>query len=182
MPWHWVTVPDGMTYIETTPPKEGDAYTALMNFKKILKDESSSLADKQLALKFTIHLIGDLHQPLHTGNGNDRGGNDVKVKWFGKNTNLHRIWDSEIIEGQGLSYSEKAAWLSKKISPEQAQAWMEPNPLVWIAESQEIRMVIYPEKTSLAYDYNYKFKHVIDERLMRSGVRIAAYLNALFDE
>lgn len=182
MPWHWVTVPDGQTYSNTTPPKEGDAYIALMNFKKILKDKTSSLADKQLALKFTIHLVGDLHQPLHVGNGTDRGGNSVKVKWFRKSSNLHKVWDSEIIEGQGLSYSEKAEWLNEKISPVQAKAWMETNPLVWIAESQELRKSIYPEKASLSYDYAYKFKPIIDERLMQSGVRMAAYLNEVFGE
>jgi hypothetical protein len=77
-PWHYVTVPVNKTYQEVEAPEEGDALTALNQFTASLKDPKASLADKQLALRFIVHIIGDLHQPLHVGNGTDKGGNDFK--------------------------------------------------------------------------------------------------------
>jgi hypothetical protein len=84
-PWHYVTVPRGRTYREVGPPPEGDAASALQRFAATLRDPNASREQKQLALRFTVHIIGDLHQPLHAGNATDRGGNDVKVTSSGNN-------------------------------------------------------------------------------------------------
>ena len=77
---HYVTVPPGKNYAEVGAPAKGDAVSALAQFKSTLQDPDSSLPQKQLALRFTIHIIADLHQPLHVGNGEDRGG--TRVPWF----------------------------------------------------------------------------------------------------
>ena len=69
------------------------------------------MEEKKIALKFMVHLIQDLHQPLHVGNGKDRGVHSVKVKWFGEKTNLHSVWDTKLFELQKLSYSEYANYL-----------------------------------------------------------------------
>lgn len=90
-PWHYVTVPNGIEYEAPDTPPEGDAMTALARFTETLRDPKASQDDKRLALRFIVHIIGDLHQPLHAGNGTDRGGNDFKVTWFGKSTNLHSV-------------------------------------------------------------------------------------------
>ena len=115
-PFHYVTVPEGKTYAEVGPPEKGDSVTALNDFRKILLDDDASLTDKQLALRFIIHIIGDLHQPLHAGNGTDRGGNDVKVRFFGEDSNLHRVWDTNLVDHQKLSFTEWSDWLMAKIS------------------------------------------------------------------
>jgi hypothetical protein len=81
-----------------------------------------------------VHIIGDLHQPLHAGNGIERGGNDVKLKFFRKDSNLHRVWDSGLINKQQWSYTEWTRILSRKISGQQAKEWMVVDPKVWIAE------------------------------------------------
>ena len=73
-PFHYVTIPEGKTYAEVGAPDEGDSVTALAQFRKVLLDPKASREQKQLALRFTVHIIGDLHQPLHAGNGTDRGG------------------------------------------------------------------------------------------------------------
>lgn len=83
-PRHYVSVPEGKTYVEVGAPDEGDAVTALEQFTNTLKDPSATTDEKRLALQFIVHIIGDLHQPLHAGNGTDRGGNDVKVRFSGK--------------------------------------------------------------------------------------------------
>ncbi len=161
-------------------PPEGDAMTALTKFTTTLRDPSASLDDKRLALRFIVHIIGDLHQPLHAGGGDDRGGNDFKVTWFGKSTNLHSVWDSGLIEQRSLSYSEYADWLSRSIEPGQVIAWSDPNPAVWVRESIALRKAIYPADPDLSWDYVYKHRVAVDDRLKRAGIRIAAYLNWVF--
>jgi hypothetical protein len=179
-PWHFVTVPAGKTHAEVGAPPEGDAASALARFAQVLRDPNASREDKRLALRFTIHIIGDLHQPLHAGRPGDRGGNDVKVTWFGAPSNLHSVWDSGMIESRGLSHSELAGWLAGSITPEQVLAWSNPDPEVWIAESVALRERIYPTDTKLSYAYAYRWGGEVDGRLSRGGVRIAAYLNRLF--
>lgn len=179
-PWHYVNVFDGKNYTDVAPPIEGNAVTALEMFTKQLISKQSSLAEKQLALRFIVHIIGDLHQPFHAGNGTDKGGNDVKLKFFWEDSNLHRVWDSGLIDRQQLSYTEWTQILSRKISDQQANEWMEVDPKVWIAESAKVRATLYPESDELSWDYQYQNLPIVKQRLQMGGVRIAAYLNALF--
>ena len=178
-PWHYVTTPAGRAYVEANAPPEGDAATALRRFAQTLRNPAASIEEKQLALRFTVHLIGDLHQPLHAGRGDDRGGNEVRVTFFGNETNLHSVWDSGLVERQQLSFSEYAAWLDRRITPENVIAWSDPKPPVWIAESTAIRDQIYPASPQLSYQYMFEHKPKVDQRLQQAGVRIAAYLNDL---
>ena len=193
-PWHYVTL-NGIIY-DHAPP-EGDALEALNHFSKVLQDPNASLADKQLALRFIVHLVGDLHQPLHVGKCCDKGGNDVKVTWFGKPTNLHAVWDSQLVDDEQLSFTEMTAKLERHISPEDVVKWWDINPRDWISESAEIRDTLYPRPGTppkkgakgkdkkvpeLSYSYVYKFTPVMERRLSQAGVRLAAYLNALFAE
>ena len=94
--WHYMSWTSGESDYEY---KEGSGKLkiAIDEQSKILKSDSSSVRDKLFALRFLIHLIGDLHQPLHVGNGHDRGGNDCKVFYHSEKTNLHRLWDEDII-------------------------------------------------------------------------------------
>ncbi len=116
-PYHYVTVPDGKTYDDVGAPVEGNALTALERFAETVRDREAPRAERALALKFIVHIVGDLHQPLHVGNGTDRGGNDVKVRWFGDDTNLHSVWDTQLIGSRTLSYTEYAEWLGRSIEP-----------------------------------------------------------------
>jgi hypothetical protein len=179
-PYHYVTVPKGKHYHEVGAPEQGDAYTALKAFSKIVKEGTAPLAERQRALRFIVHIIGDLHQPLHAGNGIDKGGNDVKLSFFWEDSNLHRVWDSGLIDRRQLSYTEWTQWLSDKITPEQAKAWNTTDPLIYIAESAAIRDMIYPETERLSWDYLYQYLPIATERLQEGGVRIAAHLNELF--
>src|SRR3954466_16153736 len=119
-PWHYVTL-NGTTYDH--PPPQGDALEALGRFRRVLADPNASRADKQLALRFIVHLVGDLHQPLHVGKCCDKGGNDVKLSWFGKPTNLHAVWDSAIVDDEQLSFSELAAKLIRHTSDADVVSW-----------------------------------------------------------
>ncbi|WP_291078077.1 S1/P1 nuclease [Hyphomonas sp.] len=180
-PWHYVTIPEGMTYAETTPPEAGDAITALTKFRAIVLDEEASLDDRQLALRFIVHLVGDLQQPLHAGNGKDRGGNWVDVVFFEEMSNLHEVWDEKLIQYEELSYTEWAAWLVQKITPADLGEWGRATPAQWADESAAIRDTIYPETEILSYDYAYMARPILNRQMSKGGVRLAAYLNAMFD-
>ncbi|WP_298672575.1 S1/P1 nuclease [uncultured Sphingomonas sp.] len=179
-PWHYVTVPSGDTYEPSLAPAEGDAITALTRFTAVLRDPKASVEDKRLALRFVVHIIGDLHQPLHAGRRDDRGGNDTHVTFFNKRTNLHSLWDSGLIEQRKLSYTEYAAFLARSTTPEQLIAWSDPRPGTWITESVHLREKIYPTDPKLSWSYVYQHQAELDERLKQAGIRIAAYLNWLF--
>ena len=128
-----------------------------------------------------MHIIGDVHKPCHAGNGTDRGGNDVKLKFFWEDSNLHRVWDSGLIDRQQLSYTEWTRILSRKISEQQAEEWMEVDPKVWIAESAKVRATLYPDSDKVSWDYQYQNLPIVKRSLQMGGVRIAAYLNAIFE-
>ena len=194
-PWHYVTL-DGIVYDHA--PAQGDALEALNHFRTVLRDPNASLADKQTALRFVVHLVGDLHQPLHAGKCCDKGGNDIKVTWFGKPTNLHAVWDSSIVDEEQLSFTELASKLERHTSDRDVIDWWDINPRDWATESAEIREQIYanippPKKPAdrkakgealpdLSYGYVFKFTPVMELRLQKAGVRLAAYLNDIFAE
>lgn len=191
-PWHYVTLPPPLTAEMLEHPSEGDAATALEAFSAVLRDPSASLTDKQMALRFIVHIVGDLHQPLHVGNGTDRGGNDFRVTWFGEPSNLHTVWDTKIIENQNLSYTEYADRLETHTTPAETVAWWNAVPAVWMNESAALRDRIYPETggdagegtrespVALSYRYPYDWTPVVEQRLQMAGVRIAAYLDQVF--
>lgn len=180
--WHYVTVPQGKTYAQVGAPAKGDAVTALARFSATVRDPKASLADKQLALRFIVHLVGDLQQPLHAGYDTDEGGNQVKVTFLGKPTNLHAVWDSGLVDEEQLSYSEMADWLGARITASDAKAWGSTDPQVWIAESAALRDKVYPAPGETGLSYRYVFDHTaqMEQRLEQGGVRLAAYLDRLF--
>ena len=186
-PWHYVTL-NGIIY-DHAPP-EGDALEALNKYSATLRDPNASLADKQLALRFVVHIVGDLHQPLHVGKCCDRGGNDVKVKWFGRDLNLHSVWDSALVDEQQLSFTEMTAKLQRHTSNADVIAWWDINPRDWMSESAQIRDTIYPRPSNdpkkklpeLSYSYVFENTPIMERRLKQAGVRLAAYLNALYAE
>ena len=149
-----------------------------------MRDPNASREEKALALKFIVHIVGDVHQPLHAGNGEDRGGNDVKVRWFSDDTNLHAVWDSRLIDSRNLSYTEYATWLGRDIDPSETIGWWTADPQIWIAESTAIRNEIYPTSDeanpSLGYSYQYEHLGIAETRLQQGGIRLAAYLDWVF--
>ena len=191
-PYHYVTLPRGKTASELEHPPAGDAVTALEHFTATLRDPTASRADKQLALRFIVHFVADLHMPLHVGYENDRGGNDFKVTWFGAPQNLHWVWDEGIIVRKELSATEYAEKLERRLNPADTLAWWNPDPLAWIQESADLRDRIYPptdgkngagtEKSpvALSWQYEYDWTPAMELRLEQSGVRLAAYLDWVF--
>ncbi len=178
--WHWVTIPEGMTYDQTEKNPKGDIIATLERLIAELKTGKLDPDQEVKHLKMLIHLVGDIHQPLHVGGGNDRGGNDVKVMWFRVDSNLHRVWDSDMIDDSKLSYTELAQSLIPPAEPILMQ-WRKSSVRDWASESVGLRSEVYDyDRTRLGYEYTYKKFHLVRERLLQAGVRLAAVLNEIY--
>src|SRR6185312_3713186 len=118
-------------------PKGGCVVTKIEDFRKILADPKAPRPERQKALKFLVHFVQDMHQPVHVGHRDDRGGNDLQVQFFDQGSNLHRVWDSGLIERGNRSEKDWGEALSKRITPEQAESWSKGTPADWATESLE---------------------------------------------
>ena len=98
--WHYANVDKGLTYETMKKEPKGDVITGLEQLTDALKNHYTELTDSMRVdyVKMIIHMVGDMHCPMHAGRLSDRGGNSKKVRWFGQNTNLHSVWDSRMIE------------------------------------------------------------------------------------
>jgi hypothetical protein len=179
--WHWLTTVDGK-YDPAIQEENGDAYAAFLTLRENLKSGKLSEEEERVQLKFLIHIVADLHQPLHVGQPGDRGGNDVRVYWFGESTNLHRVWDTHLVESRRMSFSELAADLQRRITPEMAKEYESASPSDWLVEAVELRPYIYdiPENGRLGYNYIYNYFHIVEERLIAAGIRLAKVLEDIY--
>ncbi|GAB4107834.1 S1/P1 nuclease [Echinicola sediminis] len=180
--WHYLTVREGKGYEPEIQEKEGDAYQTLIRLIDELKHRPLSLKKKQENLKMLIHIVGDLHQPLHVGTGKDRGGNSVSVTYFSQKTNLHSVWDTKMIERQKLSFTELAKHLNRR-ADKKAVTKLQSAPLSeWLSEAVSLRPFVYdlPDHKKLSYEYDYKYFPIIEDRLFAGGVRLAGILNDIY--
>ncbi|MEM6525641.1 MAG: S1/P1 nuclease [Bacteroidota bacterium] len=179
--WHWVTIPTGKTYEEAKKNPNGDVVTTIQRLIAELKTGGLTQTKEAEYIKMLVHLIGDIHQPLHVGNGKDRGGNDVQVDWFREKSNLHRVWDSHMIDSKQYSYTELAEIVTN-VSKEQVTLWQEATVLDWAYESMAYRDKIYglPANKRIGYRYMYDHWSTVELRLVQAGARLAAVLNDIY--
>ena len=178
--WHWVTIPFGQTYEQSVKNQNGDIISTLERIIAELKSKKLSQSEQVQRINILIHLIGDIHQPLHVGGFDDRGGNNVKVMWFRADSNLHRVWDSDIIDDTKLSYTELAESLDKP-SDSELKSWQSASVRDWAKESQSYKDQVYDTGNGkLGYRYSYLYYHIIRHRLLQAGVRLAGILNEVY--
>lgn len=185
-PWHYVNLPEGLNYTDFSSQLKSietpNIYKAMVNCIADLKDPAKSKQDKTFALKFLVHLVGDIHQPMHTGHAEDSGGNGIKIKLMRKESNLHGLWDSGLIDYAGLSYNELAADCDV-ISRKEAKNWQKEDITKWAYESYEITAQLYAEAAkNPEFDYSYYPNHaeVMKKRLAQAGLRLAGLLNEIY--
>jgi len=180
-PWHYVSIPDGKTYTQSVKNPKGDIVHGVSFCIAELEKGGLEREREQELLKILIHLMGDIHQPLHVGRKEDRGGNTIKVKWFWESSNLHRVWDSGIIDSKQYSYSELVDALYVP-SPEEVTKWQNDTIQNWLTESMKLRPSIYdlPEDAELSYSYRYTHWNTLKIQLLKAGVRLAGILNRIY--
>jgi hypothetical protein len=203
-PWHFTDWPDGNhQHDETHSP--GKLISAIHKQLQLLRDTEVSQDKKAFALKFLVHLVGDLHMPLHVGNGLDRGGNDCKILFHQQEMSLHELWDEGMINFTRLSFTELADFVLQGRSARELNSWRGGEVLDWAFESRQLRNQLYPaevmrpylpgkpslhycrkdiqlprsELPQLGFDYSYRFMPVVEQRLLQAGLRLAVLLNSV---
>lgn len=207
-PYHFLDIPPNLSY-DQIPANERalkDSMTVLNKYPALLQNPDEDRSVKIIALKYLIHIVGDVHQPLHAGNATDRGANLCRVEWNEKILNLHAVWDGKIIEYDTaklsathsplkfysfLNYAEDILKLHP-LSELQIQNIGSNNFSEWIKESQNAQVFAYPteshesycQNTSIAFpkitdDYKIKAAAVTEERILYAGIRLAHLLNTI---
>lgn len=179
-PWHYVNIPDGESYASARENPAGDVVSALRRFEATLRRPEADRGERIVALKFLVHLVADVHQPLHVGRPGDRGGTDVAVSWFGHPTNLHAVWDYQMVDATKLSFSELARFIDDA-GPDEVARWQRSGYLDWVAESMAVRNAVYAIGNGrLGYAYWDRNRPLLERRLLQAGVRLAGLLDSIF--
>ena len=141
--WHYTDFPKGMEKHNETN-SSGQLVTSINEQIKTLKNKKSTDDEKEFALKFLVHLVGDLHMPLHVGNGKDRGGNWCHVTFHDKEMNLHHLWDEGLIDFTKLSFLEMSRFVQEGVSEKELNDYRKGSLSDWANETKEIRDTVYP--------------------------------------
>lgn len=184
--WHYMDFPGNISREKfnalLAAGKSGHLYDETLAMIKQLKSATATKEQKIFALTFLVHLLGDMHQPLHVGRDEDQGGNKISVFWFNQPTNLHRVWDEHLVEFQQLSYTEYARALD--IEPAAKVKQLQSGSIQdWMYESHILSDKIYAktrEGDKLSFRYNYWFLDNLNQQLLKGGLRLAAVLNGIF--
>jgi hypothetical protein len=215
-PWHYISIDDEETWDDFERDEDGDILKILDTLEAFLRDKDATEltlegppkkrgsgsklpttqqknVTKRQALALYVHMVGDLHQPLHVGRRDDQGGNRIQVKWFDEEVTLHRLWDEKLISSTELSYTEFTLFLNRA-SDQQREAWQQGSYLEWAKDSKAVRLQLYDfgaqrssyflnvkEAPNLGYDYRANNIDLLYECLQKGGYRLAAKLNSIFE-
>ena len=185
IPLHFIGIAGGAKSYdrERDCPQRNCAVEAVSWYLKVLTSEDAPMNLRRIALRYIVHLVGDIHQPLHAGHKEDRGGNTIMVRFNGREENLHILWDIVFLEAEGGSSQDAARRLNEAITRKEILAWQKGTAADWAVESHLIaESVAYrlPETGEISEDYTSKAISVIHQRLKQAGVRLACALNKAF--
>lgn len=185
--WHYINFPANLSKTEVfnfldqqTGP---NIYNKINEMIAVLKNSKSTAAQKKLALRMLIHLVGDLHQPMHTARADDLGGNKILLTWFGEKSNLHKVWDEGLVDYQKLSYTEYAKAINHPATAE-FTTWQKTSLKECVFESYQICNKIYAtgikSDDKLSYKYNFDWIGTVNQQLLKGGIRLARILNDIY--
>jgi len=186
--WHFLNLPLGLNhqqFVDFVNQQSNDnVYGAILKEETILKDKASTPDQLNNALKYLIHLVGDAHQPMHISRAEDKGGNTIQVRFDNAGTNLHSLWDSKLIDHEGLS-EEQIAKQYDWANEAQIKKWQDSSPMEWLWESYQISSELYADiKPGQQIDEAYYKKYIqtIHLRIDQAGIRLAGELNRLLKD
>lgn len=182
--WHYKNVDEGDRYEEAQANPAGDAVTAIKAQIETLSTPDTPIEESRLAMKILVHVVGDLHQPLHMGHATDLGGNRVKVKYFGRDNNLHSVWDSSIPESaHKWGYTEWQQQIDR--APVEVQAEIVSGTVDdWAKETIGICNNVYKyfsERDNISYNEVADWTPTVEKQFLTGGLRLAHVLNLIFD-
>lgn len=190
-PWHYVNVPISAPRYDPKFCRGGACVVEkIAHFRKVLADRRAPKADRSRALLFLVHFVEDVHQPLHVGDDGDRGGNLTQVQFRGEGVNLHRLWDSTMLDDFSRDERKWVASIEPLLTAENVAAWSTGGVESWADESLQDAKKAYhfpagsarPVESGARLDRDYaEFAlPIIRLRLAQAGVRVANELNAIF--
>jgi hypothetical protein len=181
--WHFTNIPITSSGYRASRdcPQGSCVVAAIQRQEAILRDRTRPAAARAEALKFLVHLIGDIHQPLHAADAGDRGGNNREIEMVGGSRNLHAAWDSGIIQSRGSStralVTAANQWLQTQTESTVAGGSAED----WANESYRLaRDITYAQvrgDNAITGPERVEALRIIEKRIARAGVRLAAVLN-----
>lgn len=185
--WHYINLREGLAEAAIEAHLKQDttvnAYTKMNWLAGQLKNRDLAADKKLLYLRLLIHIVGDLHQPMHVGRLEDLGGNRIRVSWFNSPTNLHAVWDEKLVEFQQLSYTEYVAAINHTTKA-QRRAWQAEPQSRWIIDSYNTAQKLYAQINTadqkLSFRYNFDNVQTLNEQLLKGGVHLAGLLNEIF--
>ncbi len=186
--WHYINLPLGLNQdqfnLKVGTMTQDNVYSALMQCEQDLQSKTTNKNQKIFALKFIVHLVGDLHQPMHVSREEDKGGNTIQLNFNGLGSNLHRVWDSGLIEKQGMTFEQLAA-SNDKATPAEIKKWQSEPVINWLYESYQVSSQLYKEVDSMksrSIGDKYYNEHItlVGERIEKAGIRLAGVLNTIF--
>jgi len=177
-PWHYINIPEGQSY---SPSDEENIVTMLAQASRELRHRNTLCADQaRKDLMILFHLVGDLHQPLHTGYSSDKGGNDIKLDFEGMPSSLHWIWDDQIIQQQHITI-EDCLRLQDGLDKQQVRTLTRLDFVQWMTESRAHLTEVYSFKgNTIDAVYSAAHSDLIRKQLLYAGLRLGALLESLF--
>jgi hypothetical protein len=188
--WHFLNLPLGLDFPAFPQAVKSQAqpnvYTAILSCQATLEDTTGKYnrTQQEEALKFLVHLVGDAHQPMHVSRAEDKGGNTIRVTFDEKQTNLHSLWDSDLIDRENLTQAEMAAHYDQA-TPAEVKSWQSADPVRWLWESYQISSLLYQETDGdapLGEAYYQAHIGIIRNRIEKAGIRLAGLLNHIAEE
>ncbi len=182
--WHYKNIDADRTYEDAPANPAGDVVQGIKQQIEFLSDETISPEKANLALKILVHLVGDMHQPMHMGHATDLGGNRVKVKYFGRENNLHSIWDSSLVESaHKWSFTEWQQQIDRATDEQQAEI-IAGTVDDWAKQTLGIAREVYvyfQPGNNVMYNEIARWTPTIEDQFLRGGLRLAHILNTIFD-
>jgi hypothetical protein len=179
--WHYVNLPRDADchYVATRDCPGGNCVVGAIERQRLVLTSLAPDAERLAALKYIVHFVADVHQPLHAGYADDKGGNRYQVQAFGRGTNLHALWDTGLIQNWPGGASELLSELSGIRAPSSDAT----APAQWAEESCRIVASdgFYPSDHKIDGAYVQRMAPVLEERLAAAGRRLAALLNGSVD-
>jgi nuclease S1 len=185
VPLHYVNFPRGTcNYVVRTSCRDGRCIVDELGRQvRRMADHRLTDGERAEAMAFVIHYVGDIHQPLHAGWSDDRGGNDFQVRVGRKGMNLHSLWDDFLARQAKLRVREHVDKLLATPILEGRLQWTRNRPVVWALESCHIvNSQIYPESAQIGDDYLQRVLPIAEERIELAGRRLAVLMNTVLAE
>ena len=188
--WHFLNLPLGLNFKEfknmLDTMKQANVYSALIKAQETLKQKDTPKKEKINALKFVLHFVGDMHQPMHISRAEDKGGNTIQLNYEGKGTNLHSLIDTRLLEHRGLKYDSLAIKFNN-IPKRKIRKWQKTPIIKWAWESYQISSKLYAEvdemkSRTIGEEYYNKHIGMVEERIQQASVRLAGLLNEIYKD